>query len=358
MILPLIGILAFFLYIYFFNIDLFNIVSTVGKAQPIPYLAAVLVSFAEVLFYAVSWKEILSGLKVSLSLVKSYLFVWYAIFMDILVPAESVSGEICRLRLVSKEHCGTGGKVIASLVTYRLLSMVMNAVFLVLGAALLFGLTGIDPMVFNVILFLVVGITVLMGVLVALCWKENWSAKVINGTVHLGEVLSRGKWNLNKVRENACKTASAFHSSMKEIMLNPKRLIAPTFYLALNWLASMSIPYLVFLSLGFEVSWGVILVTTSIVIAIKSVPVGVPFEVGLPEIAMTTLYASVGVPPGIAATSTILSRLITLWLRFGVGFAAYQWVEIRTLPKTAVQLGALSHVPERHEVTEAERRRR
>lgn len=83
--------------------------------------------------------------------------------------------------------------------------------------------------------------------------------------------------------------------------------------------------------MGFNVSWGAILVTTSIVIAVKSIPVGIPFEVGLPEIAMTTLYTSVGVPPEIAATSTILSRIITLWLRFGVGFAAYQWTEIKAV---------------------------
>jgi len=65
------------------------------------------------------------------------------------------------------------------------------------------------------------------------------------------------------------------------------------------------------------------------VIAIKSIPVGIPFEVGLPEIAMTAVYTALGVPPGIAATSTVLSRLITLWLRFGLGFAAYQWTEIK-----------------------------
>jgi hypothetical protein len=54
------------------------------------------------------------------------------------------------------------------------------------------------------------------------------------------------------------------------------------------------------------------------VIRTQSIPIGVPFEVGLPEITMTTLYVSLGVPAGIAATSTILSRLITLWLRTGL----------------------------------------
>ena len=330
-ILPLIGILAFFLYIYLFNVDLLSIINTARRAQPLPYVAAILISFVEVLFYAFSWNEILRGLKVRLSLLKSYIFVWYAMFMDILIPAESISGEICRVRLVNREQRGTSGKVVASLVTYRLLSMVMNSVFLVIGAALLFGVPQIDPIVFDLIQFLVVGIVGLMIILIIVSWKETWSSKMINGFIRMGESISRGKWKLEKLREDACNAAKVFHTSMREVIRNPKKLVIPAGYLALNWMATMSIPYLVFLSLGFEVSWGVVFVTTAIVVAIKSIPVGVPFEVGLPEIAMTTLYASAGVPPEIAATSTILSRIITLWLRFGVGFAAYQWTEIKAI---------------------------
>jgi uncharacterized membrane protein YbhN (UPF0104 family) len=58
----------------------------------------------------------------------------------------------------------------------------------------------------------------------------------------------------------------------------------------------------------------------------------VPFEVGLPEITMTTLYTvGFGVPPGIAATATILSRLITLWFRFFIGFLAQQWLALKPM---------------------------
>lgn len=328
-ILPLIGIIAFFLYIYLFNVDVLNIIQTAQGAEPAPYVVAVIISFVEILFYSLSWKSILDSLSVKLSLAKSYIFVMYAMFMDILIPAESVSGEICRVYLVNREQCGTGGKVVASLVIFRLLSMVMNILFLLLGAALLFQVTHIDPLILNIIQLFVVGISVLLVILLILCWKENWSLRIINGVVRIGEFISRGRWNLQKVRQSACNAASVFHGSMKDIMRNPKKLAIPIFYLSLNWIASMSIPYLVFLSLRFPVSWGVIFVTTSIVIAVKSIPVGVPFEVGLPEIAMTTVYAALGVPPEIAATSTVLSRLITLWLRFGVGFAAYQWTEIK-----------------------------
>jgi len=33
-----------------------------------------------------------------------------------------------------------------------------------------------------------------------------------------------------------------------------------------------------------------ILITSSIVLAVKATPIGIPFEVGLPEAVMTTLY--------------------------------------------------------------------
>jgi len=57
--------------------------------------------------------------------------------------------------------------------------------------------------------------------------------------------------------------------------------------------------------------------------------VGIPFEVGLPEAVMTTLYISMGINPALAATATILTRIITLWFRFFIGFAAQQWLELK-----------------------------
>ena len=76
-------------------------------------------------------------------------------------------------------------------------------------------------------------------------------------------------------------------------------------------------------ALNFQVQWGVILVTCSIVIVLPTR--------GLPEIAMTTLYTFLGVPPTITATATMLTRILTFWLRFFVGFAAQQWLEIKTV---------------------------
>ncbi len=328
-VLPLIGLLAFFLYILFSGTDLIGILQTLQQVQPLPYVAAIVVSILEIVLYSLSWGSILSSLNVKLSKIKALLYVYSGIFMDTLIPAESVSGEICRVYLVNREQRGVSGKVVASLMTYRLLSMVMNAVFLILGAFLLLGITQINPLVFAVIQLFTVLTVGLMALFLGICWKENWTLKIVNFTVRAGDFLSRGKLHLEKYREDALNATKSFHSAMKDLLRNPASLTLPTVFIALNWAASMAVCYLVFVSLGFNVSWGVVLVTMSLVTVIKSIPVGIPFEVGLPEITMTALFQSLGVPVGIAATATILSRLITLWLRFILGFAAYQWTETK-----------------------------
>jgi uncharacterized protein (TIRG00374 family) len=332
--LPIVGLTAFFLYLLLFNVDLAEVFATAQRANPIIYSAAILVSLAEVFFFAVSWRSILSYLYVKISIFRSYLFVWYAIFMDIVIPAESISGEVCRVYLVNREQCGTSGKVVASVVTQRLIGMGMNILFLLMGIYLLFTEATVDPFIFNLILFFTAAIAGIMVLLIVISANERWSLKVINGLIRIGEVLTRGKWKqLSEIREEALRDAKIFHESMKAFWHKPKTLVLPTAYTALNWLCSLAIPYLVFLSLGVTIPWSVVFITCAIVVAVKSIPIGVPFEVGLPEITMTTLYTSMlGLPlAGICATATILSRILTLWLRFGVGFASQQWVELKAV---------------------------
>lgn len=329
---PLIGLVAFFAYIYLFQVDIPTIIATAQSADPLPYVLAAALSLAEVFFFSVSWRVLANFLQIKLSVIKSYLYVWYGIFVDTIVPAESVSGEALRVYLIAKEQGNnTAGQAVASLVTHRLLGMGMNVAVLILGMDLLFTETQINPLIFNLILFLAVGITVTLLLMILFSFKEGWSLKVIDWLIRLGKFLSRGKWHwqLTKIKEDACRIAKSFHDSMKEFQHNPQALVFSLFYLILAWILSLSIPYLVFISLRIPVSWSVILITSAIVLAVKSIPLGVPFEVGLPEITMTTLYTSLGVPAGISATATILTRLITLWLRFFIGFIAQQWLELK-----------------------------
>ncbi|MCW4007680.1 MAG: flippase-like domain-containing protein [Candidatus Bathyarchaeota archaeon] len=329
---PLIGLVAFFAYIYLFQVDIATIVATAQHADPLPYVVAIGFSLAEVLFFSVSWRVLANFLAIRLSVIKSYLYVWYSIFVDTLIPAESISGEAIRVYLITREQGSSKcGQAVASLVVHRLLGMGLNIVVLIVGMFLLFTETQVSPLIFNLILFLASGIAVTLFLIVLFSFKETWILKIIDWLTRLGKFLSRGKWQgqLTKIKEDACRIVKSFHDSMKEFKHKPQAIVFSLFYLTLSWILSLSIPYLVFLSLRFPVSWSVILVTSTIVLAVKSIPVGIPFEVGIPEITMTTLYTSLGVPAGISATATLMSRLITLWLKFAIGFVAQQLLELK-----------------------------
>ncbi len=334
--LPIIGLVAFFLYIYFYGVDIQLIIAKAQSANPLIYAAAILLSLAEIFFYAVSWRTLLSSLQVKISVMKANLFVWYGIFLDIVIPAESVSGELCRIYLVTREHgSDTSGKTVASLVVQRLLGMGINVAALVIGIVLLLlGEAQINQLIFNLILFVTVAIAVILILVIVFSFKENLSLKAINALIRVGDFITRGKWKLfNKFKEEAYKTTKMFHDSMQEYRRKPRAVAVALFWLVVNWACSFAVPYLVFLALGSPVSWSVILITSSIVVAVRSIPVGIPFEVGIPEIFTTTLYtAMLGTEYAtLCATVTILSRLITLWLRFGIGFAAQQWIELRPI---------------------------
>jgi len=326
---PILGLVGFFLYIYLFQVDILGIIATAQKAPPVIYSLAILFGLIEILFFTVSWRTLTNHLCIKMTLKKAYLYVWYGIYVDIVVPAESISGEAARAYLVTRDQCGSFGKVLASLFTHRLLGMTMNVIILIAGIVLLSIEGQVSIVVFNFIIFIGASITAIIAILLILSYKKAWMLKVINGITGFAAKITKGRWNLDKLKHEAIEIADHFHDSMIEYRHNPKPLASSMFYLTVTWLFSLSIPYLVFQSLNYPVSWSIILITSAIVLAVKSIPIGIPFEVGIPEAAMTTLFISMGVHPEIAATVTILTRVITLWFRFFIGFAAQQWLELK-----------------------------
>jgi uncharacterized protein (TIRG00374 family) len=328
---PIVGLVAFFAYIYIFRVDIPDIIATAQTADPLSYALAIAFSIVEVFFYAVSWRVLLNFLKIKLSVIRSYLFVWYGIFLDIIIPAESVSGEAVRIYLIQREQgVSSCGPAAASLVMHRLLGMAMNVIVLFAGMGLLFVEGEASGLVLSLVLFLAAAITAILVLLIVFSFKEQWSLKVVNGLGKAAQFITHGKWKgLAKLQEDACRITRSFHVSMKEFGRNPKPLALSLLGLAVTWVFDLSVSYLVFLSLDWPVSWSVILITSAIVLAVKSIPVGIPFEVGLPEITMTTLYTSLGVPAEISATATILNRILTLWLRFFIGLGAQQYLDLQ-----------------------------
>lgn len=337
LILPLIGIAAFLLYLYFFQADIPEIVATIQTADATIFSMAAMLIFIDTFLYAMAWRTLLNHLSVKLSVLKAYLYVWYGTFMDLIIPAESISGEISRAYLITREQGnGVSGKVIASLVAHRLISTAIGLAILVAGVCLLLAESGLNSLIFNLSLFLICTTSFFLALLSLLCLKKNWTLKIIDRLLTVLEHLTRGKWKLTRFREDVIKAAEMFHESMWQFGRAPKIVAFSIVLSSLSWLSYLAVSYMVFIAIRFPASfrlWSTVLVTQAIVAAIKSIPMGIPFEVGLPEITMTTLYTLLGAPTGISVsvsvTATILNRLLTVWLRFFVSFAVQQWIEIK-----------------------------
>jgi uncharacterized protein (TIRG00374 family) len=326
---PLLGLVGFFLYIYLFHVDILGILSTAKRANPTIYLIAILFGLLEILFFTISWRVLTNYLSIKMTVIRAYLYVWYGIYVDTIVPAQSISGEVTRTYLCTRDKCGSFGKVVASLFTHRLLGMVLNVAALIAGIVLLYFGGQVSSLVFNLIILVGVGISAIIVLMLVLSFKQQWTLRIIHWVTNFVHKIGRGRWEIAKLKEQAVEIIEHFHDAMKEFRHSPRAIAGSLFYLIVSWFFSFSIPYLVFMSLGHPVSWSLILVTSAIVLAIKSVPLGIPFEVGLPEAVMTTLYYSMGVPAALSATATILTRIITLWIRFFIGFAAQQWLELK-----------------------------
>ena len=162
---------------------------------------------------------------------------------------------------------------------------------------------------------------------VLLCFKGPWMQRTIDAAARFASYISRGRWGLTRIKEAALEATDLFSSSMKQLVRAPKTLLGSTLLIILSWLSHLSIAYLVFMALDFHVQWGVILITCSIAIVLPAR--------GLPEIAMTTFFTLLGVPPEISVSATVLTRILTFWLRFFLGFFAQQWLEAKAMTKAA-----------------------
>lgn len=328
--LPIIGLAAFFIYIYVFNVDIQEIVAKMGQIKAQCYLVAAIASVLDVFFFALAWHSLLRFLRVKFSVLKSFALVWVGIFIDTLIPAESVSGELARIYYVNKEQDGTGGRATASVVAQRLIGLGIVLATLLGGMIVLLLQSLLYGMILGLILFLLSIVCVLFVLILFLSFREEWTFRMLDSLIRFAEWIGRGRWKLTKLREEVVEIHRAFHIAIKEYVHAPKTLAIATSCSVMSWLLSILIFYFTFLAVGYDqISWVAIVVVTSIFVAVKSIPIGVPFEVGLPEITLTTLFVVFGVPGIISATVTILTRLLTLWLRFFIGFGTQQWLGLR-----------------------------
>ncbi len=331
----LLGLLIFVCYLYFW-VGIPEIVEIIQGVNPLYYSLAVGLLFLNNLFYALAWQYFLRPLSIKVPLKKTFLFVWIGALVDILIPAESISGDASRAYLMSKESSENAGKVLASIVSHRILSIVITLSSLIISSLSLFVLNiHVEAFVFNLIIIIMFGTVISLVFVFLLIFKEQLTQKTIDLMLRFLAFVSRGRLHLANLRVNAQKTLKAFHQSMEVFRENRRSLLQPVVFSLLSWFLSVLTSFLVFASIGYPINLGVLIIVYSIVTSVQTVPIGIVAGVGPVEIIMSSLYSLLDVPLGVSASATVLIRIITVWFKLLVGFVAFQWVGIKTLIKSS-----------------------
>ena len=325
----LIGLLIFIAYLYFF-VGIPEMITIIQRISLFYYLMAVALLFLNNFFYALAWQYFLRPLSVNVPFRKTFLFLWIGTFVDILIPAESISGDATKAYLMSKETDENAGKVVASIVSHRILSIVITLSSLIFSSLSLFILRiHVEALVLNLMILITLGSIITLVFMFFLCLKEQLTQKIIDLLLRFSAFISRGRLQLASLRFKAQKTLRAFHQSIEIFGRNPRSLVQPVVFSLVSWFLSVLLSFLVFVSIGYTVSLGKLIIVYSIICSIQTVPIGVVAGVGPVDIIMSNLYVLLGVPLDVSASATVLIRVLTVWFKLFIGFMATQWIGIK-----------------------------
>lgn len=322
--LILIGLLAFVLYLIFV-VNVNEMVMVMKKTDLITYLLAFAATLTDMFFFALAWYYFLTPLSTAIPFKKVFIYSWIGNFIDLLVPAESISGEISRVYFASQDGVDAG-KAVLSVITQRILGMLLNIGALTISALYLLILrVPLPSLIQSLVLLVVITTSFFLILFFILFFKENWMRKLIDKIFGFLRRVGGKRWNVDEWREKAERSVKTFYESLKVLSAKPKKLIPPIISSTLSWLFSIIVYYLVFEALGYTISLAPLIIVHSLIIALKSVPVGLPAEVGVTEIAMTTLFVAFSMPLNVSAAATVLIRAVTVWFRLIVGLGIVQW---------------------------------
>ena len=191
----------------------------------------------------------------------------------------------------------------------------------------------VDFQVLVLIILVIVGIAVSMFFIFLFSLNEKLTQKLIDYLLRFLGFVTRGRLNIDHIRASTIKGLSAFHDSIDTLRTNPKSFVLPALSAISGWVLSIILSYLVFVSLGQQVDFDIIIVVQSVSVNIQSIPVGIPGEVGIVDTTMTWLYTLLAVGPAVGAAATVLIQILRVWLRIIIGFVAVQWIDLKDLTK-------------------------
>jgi glycosyltransferase 2 family protein len=329
----IIGLTVFALYLYFFvgfN-QVFLVVKSVNLASYLTfYSAAIGTMILVMLFWVSSWRTLLRALDVKLSVKNAFLYYWTGYFVDLIVPCQSVCGEITRLYLVQKETQNNYGAIAAAGIANRLVAYSIVTSGLTTGLFYLLLRNTIPAFALYLLIISWLGALVFLSVLFYLAFSGNAAEKLASLLLKILKALRIKRFKSEGLSPGLMESLNSFHEGFKFFRANPRYLIKPIIFQTISYILNLSVYVLVFYALGFNH----LLIDFFILVYFLAGAVQdatSAFSVGALEILLTNLFIFFGIAAATSGVAAVVLRSVTFWFPLLVGYIIVQVVGARNL---------------------------
>jgi len=321
-----VGLAVFVLYLYFFA-GFKQILTVLKGVNPLQYAFFFFLAICAMLlanfFWLLSWRNVLKTVSVKISLKNAFLYYWTGYFVDLVVPCETVCGEVTRLYLVHKETDDSYGIIGAGGVTNRIIAYIIVVTGLYTSAGLLFIKANIPPVILTVLIFILFGATLYLAVLLYLALSKKSAGIIAKFALRIMRTIRPKKYRSSDLSDETKKTLASFYTGFKTFRGRPKSLVKPFIFLAVSWVFSFFQYVLVFFALGiFSQSFSFFIIIYFIAGSLTDAAAS--FSVGTLDIILATIFVVYGLSPALSGITAALVRTVTFWSPLILGYIVVQ----------------------------------
>jgi uncharacterized protein (TIRG00374 family) len=332
------GLVAFVIYLYFF-IGIPKIVEVLrginSTQYAFYYTLALIAVLGSVFFWSAAWNSILRSLTIKISYRRAYLYYWVGYFSDLILPCATICGELTRFYLVQKETKKSMGLLAASAITNRIVAYTIVTIGLYVGAILIFLKPGTSPIITNVFVVFLVGVSIYMAVLVYLAFVEHAARNFAKLYGKILKTLRPKRYNPESEAQRE-KSLTSYYEGFKMFREKPRLLIRPFILHSISYLLGLSVYILIFYALGIPSTPEFYVVVFFIATAVQDAAAS--FSVGSLEVILASIFLLYGLNPAKSFITALLVRSAGFWFPLFVGFLAVQYLGTRNLISEPPQL--------------------
>jgi uncharacterized protein (TIRG00374 family) len=248
------------------------------------------------------------------------------------IPCETVCGEVTRIYLAQKDTKSEVGTSAAPVISSRILSTLVYTGGLFVGSIILVTTRKIPLYLVGTLILVAIGTLGMIGAIFYLALKEGAAEKLVNFVIRLIKIITKNQAKLEQRKEKLQQSLYSFTEAFQTYKKHPRLLVKPAIFAIIAWIFTLLLYLMVFYSLNW---YNISIVDLAVVYCVSSTVETLTsgFPVGAVEITMINLYSALNVPLVIAGAATTLTRLLTFWVQVLVGYPILQLTGLKHVLK-------------------------